>query len=116
MARPTKKEVAMLMKKLTVAAALAISATAFAEPPRWAPAHGYRGEHYAAHYVVRPAYRHYYYQPYYYRPAPRVVVVQRPLPVYPAYPAYPASVDVNTGLAIVAGALIGGVIAHELVR
>ncbi len=92
----------MLMKKLTVAAAaLAISATAFAEPPRWAPAHGYRGEHYAAHYVVRPAYRHYYYQPYYYRPA---------------YPAYPASVDVNTGLAIVAGALIGGVIAHELVR
>ncbi len=92
----------MLMKKLTVAAAaLAISATAFAEPPRWAPAHGYRGEHYAPHYVVRPAYRHYYYQPYYYRPA---------------CPAYPASVDVNTGLAIVAGALIGGVIAHELVR
>src|SRR6266403_2241610 len=96
--------------------ALAISATAFAEPPRWAPAHGYRGDHYAAHYVVRPAYRHYYYQPYYYRPAPRVVVVQRPLPVYPAYPAYPASVDVNTGLAIFAGAVIGGVIAHELVR
>src|SRR2546427_10691504 len=110
MARPTKKEVAMLMKKLTVAAAaLAISATAFAEPPRWAPAHGYRGEHYAPHYVVRPAYRHYYYQPYYYRPAPRVVV-------YPAYPAYPASVDVNAGLAILAGAVIGGVIAHELVR
>jgi len=104
MARPTKKEVAMLMKRLTLAAAaLAVSASAFAD-------------HYAPHYVVRPAYRHYYYQPYYYRPAPRVVVVQRPVPVYPAYPAYHASVDVNTGLAIVAGALIGGVIAHELVR
>src|SRR5438552_1384136 len=57
MARPTKKEVAMLMKKLTVtAAALAVSASAFAD-------------HYAPHYVVRPAYRHYYYQPYYYRPS-----------------------------------------------
>jgi len=101
MARPTKKEVAMLMKKLTVAAAaLAISATAFAEPPRWAPAHGYRGDHYAPHYVVRPAYRHYYYQPYYYRPAPRVVVVERP--VYPAY--------------LVLGAVAGAVIAHELSR
>src|SRR5437870_348936 len=97
MARPTKKEVAMLMKRLTLAAAaLAVSASAFAD-------------HYAPHYVVRPAYRHYYYQPYYYRPAPRVVV-------YPAYPAYPASVDVNAGLAILAGAVIGGVIAHELVR
>jgi hypothetical protein len=96
MARPTKKEVAMLMKKLTVAAAaLAISATAFAEPPRWAPAHGYRGDHYAPHYVVRPAYRHYYYQP-----APRVVVVERP-----AYPAY-----------LVLGAVAGAVIAHELSR
>jgi hypothetical protein len=126
MARPTQKELAMLMKKLTLAAAaLAVSATAFADPPRWAPAHGYRGDHYAPQYVVRPAYRyqhyyqHYYYQPYYYRPAPRVVMVQRAVPVYPAYPAYPAyaaGVDVNTGLAIVAGAVIGGVIAHELVR
>jgi hypothetical protein len=96
----------MLMKKLTLAAgALAVSASAFAD-------------HYAPHYVVRPAYRHYYHQPHYYQPhyyqtAPRVVVVQRPVPIYPAYPA---SVDVNTGLAIVAGAVIGRVIAHELVR
>src|SRR5439155_22963 len=51
----------MLMKKLTLAAAaLAVSASAFAD-------------HYAPHYVVRPAFRHYYYQPYYYRPAPRLV-------------------------------------------
>jgi len=80
----------MLMKKLTLAAAaLAVSASAFAD-------------HYAPHYVVRPAYRHYYYQPYYYRPAPRVVVVERP--------AYP------TGVGIVLGALAGAVIAHELSR
>ncbi|HXM82722.1 MAG TPA: hypothetical protein VN929_12445 [Burkholderiales bacterium] len=109
----------MLMKKLTLAAAaLAVSATAFADPPRWAPAHGYRGDHNAPHYVVRPAYRHYYYQPYY-RPAPRVVVVQRAVPVYPPYPAYPAyhaGVDVNTGVGIVVGAVLGGVIAHELSR
>ena len=108
----------MLMKKLTLAAAaLAVSATAFADPPRWAPAHGYRGDHYGPHYVVRPAYRHYY-QPYY-RPAPRVVVVQRAVPVYPAYPAYPAyhaGVDVNTGVGIFVGAVLGGVIAHELSR
>src|SRR5437867_13128538 len=104
MARPAKKEVAMLMKRLTLAAAaLAVSASAFAD-------------HYAPHYVVRPAYRHYYYQPYYYPPAPRVVVVQRPVPVYPAYPAYHASVDVDTGLAILAGAPIGAATAPELVR
>jgi len=118
MARLTQKEVAMLMKKLTLAAAaLAVSATAFADPPRWAPAHGYRGDHYAPHYVVRPAYHHYY-QPYY-RPAPRVVFVQRAVPIYPAYPAYPAyhaGVDVNTGVGIVVGAVLGGLIAHELRR
>jgi len=105
----------MLMKKLTLAAtALAVSATAFADPPRWAPAHGYRGDRYAPHYVVRPAYHHSY-QPYY-RPAPRVVVVQRAVPLYPAYPAYHAGVDVNTGVGIVVGAVLGGLIAHELRR
>ena len=108
----------MLARKLAIAAAaLAMSAPVLADPPHWAPAHGYRGEHYAPHYVAWPAYRHYD-QPYY-RPAPRVVVVQRAVPVYPAYPAYPAyhaGVDVNTGLGIFVGAVLGGVIANELSR
>jgi hypothetical protein len=43
------------------------------------------------------------YYPQYYRPAPRVVVVERP-------------VYANTGVGIVLGAIAGAVIAHELSR
>jgi hypothetical protein len=124
MARPTKKEAAMLLRKLVLAvAALIVSAPVLADS-HWRDHDEWRERHFEHHY-----YPSHYYYPQYYRPAPRVVVVERPVyplyeahpaypmyPAYPVYPAYQANVDVNTGLAIVAGALIGGVIAHELVR
>jgi len=83
----------MLKKLAVLAAALAVSAPAFAD-------RGYRGHRVVVHqpyYVVhRPVVR-----PYYYRPAPRpVVVVHRPQPVYPA-------------AALLVGAVIGAAIVHH---
>ncbi|TMI02214.1 MAG: hypothetical protein E6H43_06630 [Betaproteobacteria bacterium] len=107
----------MLLRKLVLAAAALIVSAPVLADPHWRDRDEWRERRFEHHYYPR-----YYYYPQYYRPAPRIVVVERPLPVYPAYQAYPAypayhaSVDVNTGLAIVAGAVIGGVIAHELVR
>ena len=46
----------------------------------------------------------------YYRPAPRVVVVQRPVYVQHPAPVYYG----NDGLAILAGAVIGGAIAYQI--
>jgi uncharacterized protein YcfJ len=54
--------------------------------------------------VKRPVVQHYHYV----RPAPRVVVVQRPAPVYYQ------SADAGAGLAILAGAVIGGAIAYHI--
>jgi hypothetical protein len=65
----------MSKKPATLAAALAallVSTSAFADPPRWAPAHGARAKPQAPHHYqpVRGHYAHY--------PAHRVVVVHRP--------------------------------------
>jgi hypothetical protein len=120
MTRPTKKEVAMLLRKLILAAAALIVSAPVLADSHWRDRDEWRERRFEHHYYPR-----YHYYPQYYRPAPRVAV-ERPVypvygayptyPMYPAYPAYHADVDVNAGLAIVAGALIGGVIAHELVR
>jgi len=100
----------MLKKTLLAAALTALSGAALANPPHWAPAHGYR---------AHEAYR---YQPHvrYYPMAPRpVYVVQRPVYVAPR-PVYVAPAPVvyaphpDAG-AILFGALLGGVIAHQIV-
>jgi hypothetical protein len=105
----------MLLRKLVLAAAALIVSAPVLADSHWRDRDEWRERRFEHHYTPR-----YHYYPQYYRPAPRVVVLERPVypayQAYPAYPAYHASVDVNTGLAIVAGALIGGVIAHELVR
>jgi hypothetical protein len=68
----TERGTAMLKKALVAAALTAASGVALANPPHWAPAHGYRAH--VRHYA--PPVR------YYYPPAPRVVY--RPAPVYVA--------------------------------
>ena len=92
----------MLTKKLALATAAAgaliAAAPAFANPPHWAPAHGWRAEHRHCHHdvrrqpvvVVQPA-------PYYYVP-PRPVVVYQP-PVYVA-PPRPVIVYRQPGLSV----------------
>jgi hypothetical protein len=104
----------MLWKKiavLTVAgAALGAATPVFADPPRWAPAHGHRAKHFAPRVV--PVY-----------PRPYVVVPRQPVltyraPVYygpPAMPAYRAHYGYAASGALagaVAGALIGGSVTH----
>ena len=91
----------MLTKKLALAAAtgtvLLAAAPAFANPPHWAPAHGWRAQHGTHHQyrpqrviVVRPA-------PVYYVPAP--VYTYPPAPVYYA-PARPVVVYRQPGLSV----------------
>ena len=77
----------MLSKKLAVlaaaGAALALSAPAFADPPHWAPAHGWRAKHQNYHHGHRyVVIKH---RPYYYAPPPRVVVIRQPAPYYYDY-------------------------------
>jgi uncharacterized protein YcfJ len=62
--------------------------------------------YYPQHQYARPAYV----RPVYVRPAPRVVVVQRPVYVQRPAPVYYG----NDGLAILAGAVIGGAIAYQI--
>src|SRR5881398_3806796 len=92
----------VLVAASTTAAALGFSGFALADPPHWAPAHGWRAHPYYAHYA-----RHYYApRPVVVVPAPRVVyappppvaypyyaapVVVRPAPVYRPVPVYPAA-------------------------
>jgi hypothetical protein len=91
----------MLKKTLVAATLAALSGTALAHPPEWAPAHGYR-----AHQYERPYVRYYPVAPRpvyvreYYRPSPPVAVYRVPHP--------------DAG-AILFGALLGGVIAHQIV-
>jgi len=63
------------------------------------------------HYRHYPQHQHYQYV----RPAPRVVVVQRPVVVHhrPA-PVYYQRADAGPGLAILAGAVLGGAIAYHI--
>jgi len=63
----------MLKKALLATALTMVSGVALAHPPHWAPAYGYRANHYR-----QPQLR------YYYPPAPHVVY--RPVPVYPVAP------------------------------
>ena len=80
-----------MLKKILItggaAAATLASGLALANPPYWAPAHGWR-----AHQDFRPAYRPVY-RPYYVTPRP-VVVMPAPRYVY-AYPRYAAPVVVQ---------------------
>ena len=81
----------MLKKTLLFAAAgLGFSGVALADPPYWAPAHGWRAHHEHEHY--RPYYvapRPYYVapRPVYVVPAPHVVYAAPPAPVYYPTPA-----------------------------
>jgi hypothetical protein len=84
----------MNLKRLSLAAAAGVSllaaAPAFADPPHWAPAHGWRAQHHYPHYYYRaPAYVYYPARPvviappppaYYYAPAP---VIYGRIPVNP---------------------------------
>ncbi len=102
----------MLWKKIailtTAGAALGAAAPAFADPPHWAPAHGYRYSHHAPRtiavhprpvFVVRPAPVTIYRAPMYYAPPPA--------------PALYRSHAAGGALAgAVAGALIGGSVGH----
>ena len=91
----------MLTKKiLLAAAALGFSGFALADPPHWAPAHGWRANHYGYYHAPRavyvaPAPR------IVYAPPPRVVyhyaapVVVHPAPVYVPAPVYSAAPGVS---------------------
>lgn len=104
----------MLWKKIAVltaaGAALGAAAPAFADPPYWAPAHGYRAKHYAPRVV--PVY------PQAYVAVPHQPVVTYSAPAYygpPPVPAYGAHYGYAAGGALagaVAGALIGGSVTY----
>ena len=94
-----------MLKKVLVAvstsAALGFSGFALADPPHWAPAHGWRAHPYYARYA-----RHYYApRPVVVVPAPRVVYAPPPPVAYPYYaapvvvrpavPVYPAPSGVS---------------------
>ena len=69
----------MLKKTLLVLGATAAtlgSGLALANPPYWAPAHGWRAHHYQNHYYYAP-------RPVYVVPAPRIVYAPPPPVVYP---------------------------------
>jgi hypothetical protein len=90
----------ILLAASTTAAALGFSSGAFASPPHWAPAHGYRAhyEHARPYYVApRPVYVAP--RPVYVVPAPRVVYAAPPAPVYytpaPAYSIPGVSIRLN---------------------
>ncbi len=90
----------MLKSKLWIAAfALALTTPALADPPRWAPAHGWRAKHAHPHghrSVVLPP------RPYYY-PPPHVHFRR---------PAVYARIDGD--FAVIGGAVIGAVIGAHL--
>jgi hypothetical protein len=68
---------------LSATAAALVSTSVLADPPHWAPAHGYRAKHHH--------YNHHHYYPAPRRvvvvPAPRVVYAPPPPVVYPYYAA-----------------------------
>src|SRR5687768_18533814 len=120
---------------LTAGALLAVAAPAMADPPHWAPAHGYRAKHQqvvvhrhvqpvvnrtvVVHHhqpVVRRTVVHRYHEPH------RTVVVHRPAPVYvAAAPVYAAPAPVyhhpnifGTVVGGVLGAVIGSHVGGEM--
>ena len=88
----------MLKKTLLVLGATAAtlgSGLALANPPYWAPAHGWRAHHSYRPYYVAP-------RPVYVMPAPRIVYAPPPPVVYPYYaaPAAVVAAPVMPGLSI----------------
>jgi hypothetical protein len=80
----TERRTTMLKKIILASLTLGFSGAVLADPPRWAPAHGYRAKHQHHHH-----YRHHYYapRPLVVVPAPRVVYAPPPPVVYPYYAA-----------------------------
>jgi hypothetical protein len=101
-----KQEIAMLKKSLVAAALLTLSSAALAQPPHWAPAHGWRAKHAPVrHYVApRPAVVHHYY-----RPAPRPVYV-----VHRAPPPVVVHHHSHAGPALIFGAIVGAAVVHGI--
>ncbi|OGA02435.1 MAG: hypothetical protein A2W68_19705 [Betaproteobacteria bacterium RIFCSPLOWO2_02_64_14] len=114
----SRKENAMNAKKtvcmLSAGAALAVAIPVFADPPHWAPAHGYRHKHERVVVVERR-----------YRPVVREVIVERPVyirrrpvvvyeePAY--YAAPPAAVTVRGNvLGTLGGAIIGAAVGSQI--
>lgn len=104
-----------MLKKLTIlAAALAVSAPAFADR-----GHRDHRDHRNGHRVV--VHKHHYVQHrpapvvrhYYYRPAPRPVYVVRHAP--PPRPVVVQSSHSNAGPALVVGAILGAAIVHSVI-
>jgi len=102
-----------MLKKLTIlAAALAVSAPAFAD-------RGHRGHGHDRHDRHVVVHKHHYVQHrpapvvhHYYRPAPRPVYVVRHAPPPPV--VYHQSHS-NAGAALLVGAILGGAIVHSVV-
>lgn len=95
--------------------ALLASGAAFADRP--GHGHGYGHRNVVVKHYHRPAYRPVVVQRHYHqRPVvvQRHVVVQRPVVVHRPAPVYYQSADAGAGLAILAGAAIGGVIAYHI--
>lgn len=91
----------MLNKALLATALIAVSGAALANPPHWAPAYGYRAHDerpYVRYYPVAP--RPVYVREYYRSAPPPVVVYRAPHP--------------DAGAAILFGALLGAVVAHQI--
>jgi uncharacterized protein YcfJ len=118
----------MLAKKalctLAVGALFAAASPAFADPPRWAPAHGYRAHE--RPFVVE---RHYHHQPVVRevivrRPVvmQRTVVVERPVyverPIYYSEPVYAQPVygapAPSSVLGTIGGAIIGAAVGNQI--
>lgn len=90
----------MLKKLLIATAALGFSSTVLADPPHWAPAHGWRAKHHHRHH--HHGYHAYAPRPVYVVPAPRVVYAAPPPPVlyYPAPVYHPAPVHPSGSVSI----------------
>jgi hypothetical protein len=98
----------MLKRTLVATALLAVSGAALAQPPHWAPAHGWRAQHQPVPYYVvqRPVVVEHYY-----RPAPRpVYVVHRA----PPPPVYVHRSHLDAGPALLFGAIVGAAVVHSV--
>ena len=105
----------MLKKLILAAVGLTLSGAALAQPPHWAPAHGYRAKHAPArHYVVqRPVVAHHDHRVvhHYYRPAPRPVYVVHRAPPPPPVVVHHHS---HAGPALLFGAIVGAAVVHGI--
>jgi uncharacterized protein YcfJ len=112
---------------LSAGALLAIAAPAMADPPHWAPAHGYRAkQNVVVHRHVQPVVKRtvvvHHHQPvvrrtvvHRYEPAHRHVVVHRQAPVYAApAPVYHQPNILGTVMGGVIGAVIGSHVGGEM--